>query len=504
MADKSVIIIGAGLSGLSAGCYCRMNGYATRIFEHHTGPGGVASTWRRGEYLIDGGVHFLMGHRPGTATYERYRELGATAGQAFLDMKEYAAYTSEADGREVRVTSDLDATFAALKALSPADAGVLDDLHKHALHMTTVDLDAYDMARPPELGGGSADNLHQLWHLRHQLKHFSGHNARPVAQVAKGIHDPFLRWILENLFLPEVPVWFVSMLLGLLSGNQIGLLSEGSLSFARSIERRYLDLGGEVTYRSTVAEVLVENDRAIGVRLLDGTEHRADIVVSAADGYTTIFGMLGGRYLSDKVRNRYRRWPLFRPVVSVSFGLDRTFPDEAVLTMVALDRPLAVGGHTAPGCSIRIFNYGDSFAPAGKTVVQVQVETDWDTWHDLRRSDRPAYEAKKAETASQILSHLDRRWPGFSSRVDMTDVATPYTIWRYTGNHRGSYEGWLPTSENITTVMERTLPGLSNFYMAGQWVVPGGGVPPSLYSGRHVAQIICKRDGREFVATTVG
>ena len=84
----------------------------------------------------------------------------------------------------------------------------------------------------------------------------------------------------------------------------------------------------------------------------------------------------------------------------------------------------------------------------------------------------------------------------------MTDVATPYTTWRYTGNRQGSYEGWLPTTENIMTVMERSLPGLADFYMAGQWVIPGGGVPPALYSGRHVAQILCKRDGREFVATT--
>ena len=338
--------------------------------------------------------------------------------------------------------------------------------------------------------------------MRHLLKHFTGHNARPVAQVAKGIHDPFLRWVVENLFLPEVPVWFVSMLLGLLSGGQIGLLSEGSLSFARSIERRYLDLGGTVSYRSTVADILVEHDRAVGVRLLDGTEHRADVVVSAADGYTTIFGMLGGRYVSDKIRNRYRKWPLFRPTVTASFGVDRTFPDEAVLTMVALEQPIIVGGYGASGYYIRTFNYGDAFAPAGKTVVQVQVETDWDSWHDLRRIDRPAYEAKKAEVAVELLTHLDRRWPGFSSLVDMTDVATPYTTWRYTGNHRGSYEGWLPTSENIMTVMERTLPGLADFYMAGQWVIPGGGVPPSLYSGRHVAQILCKRDGREFVATT--
>jgi len=77
-------------------------------------------------------------------------------------------------------------------------------------------------------------------------------------------------------------------------------------------------------------------------------------------------------------------------------------------------------------------------------------------------------------------------------------VTTPYTTWRYTLNHKGSCMGWLPTPDVILTSIPRTLPGLDNFYMAGQWVLPGGGVPPCLYSGRHVVQILCHRDGKPF------
>jgi len=75
MAEKS-IIIGAGLSGLSTGCHAQMNGYQSHIFEHHTVPGGVAATWKRKGYTIDGGIHFLMGHRPSAAFHELYRDLG--------------------------------------------------------------------------------------------------------------------------------------------------------------------------------------------------------------------------------------------------------------------------------------------------------------------------------------------------------------------------------------------------------------------------------------------
>ena len=59
---KKVIIIGAGIAGLSAGCYLRMNGYDTEIFELHTTPGGLCTSWERGNYIFDGCIHILAGN----------------------------------------------------------------------------------------------------------------------------------------------------------------------------------------------------------------------------------------------------------------------------------------------------------------------------------------------------------------------------------------------------------------------------------------------------------
>jgi phytoene dehydrogenase-like protein len=88
-----------------------------------------------------------------------------------------------------------------------------------------------------------------------------------------------------------------------------------------------------------------------------------------------------------------------------------------------------------------------------------------------------------------------------SCAVEVTDVATPYTTWRYTLNFHGSPEGWLPTTKAIMTNIPRALPGLADFYMAGQWVMPGGGVPPCLYSGKHAVQLLCHHDRRAFRGT---
>ena len=80
----------------------------------------------------------------------------------------------------------------------------------------------------------------------------------------------------------------------------------------------------------------------------------------------------------------------------------------------------------------------------------------------------------------------------------MVDVTTPATYIRNTGNWNGSAQGW--ANENIfkANPFKKELPGLKNFYMIGQWVEPGGGIPAVFKSGRDLAQIICRKDRIKF------
>ena len=97
---------------------------------------------------------------------------------------------------------------------------------------------------------------------------------------------------------------------------------------------------------------------------------------------------------------------------------------------------------------------------------------------------------------------MEKRFPGFESKVEITDVATPTTLLRYTGNWKGAYLGWASIPMNMGIRMKKTLPGLNNFYMAGQWVIPGGTLPLVAQSGRDVIQIQCKKDKRKFIPST--
>ena len=72
---RSVIIIGAGIAGLSAGCYGQMNGYQTQIYELHDKPGGLCTAWKRKGYTFDISMHFLVGSKSGPH-HQMWRELG--------------------------------------------------------------------------------------------------------------------------------------------------------------------------------------------------------------------------------------------------------------------------------------------------------------------------------------------------------------------------------------------------------------------------------------------
>ena len=93
---------------------------------------------------------------------------------------------------------------------------------------------------------------------------------------------------------------------------------------------------------------------------------------------------------------------------------------------------------------------------------------------------------------------------GFARTSRFVDEATPLSYERYTGNWQGATTGWLLTKETLPMMIQgvpKTLPGLDNFYMAGQWVEPGGTVALAAASGRNAIQTICAADGRPFNAS---
>jgi phytoene dehydrogenase-like protein len=495
--SEKMIIVGGGIAGLAAGCYARMNGFETQLFEQGGEVGGLCASWKRGAYTFDGCIHWLTGSA-GTGLVGKYwNELGALQGRQFVYHEVFTRIEtgSYADKETFTVYSDADKLNAEMKRLGPEDAARIDSFT--SLIKKFVDFPAaFD--KPFELMG-LRDYLAMAGPMKSFMKEWKEHKDTTVAEYAARFSSPSLREGLTAI-LGDMPGFsFLALLLMLAwqHSRSAGYPIGGSLDFSRAIGRNYARLGGELRLSARVEKILVEGKKAVGVLLADGTEHRADIVVSAADGYETIFKLLSGKFCDRKLRERYESLPIFEPLFCLSLGVNRDFSSESHMSVRILRMPIEIEGKIQRKIGIKHFCYDPKLAPSGKSVVQIMYSSDYEYWKRLS-ADRGAYEDEKRKIAEALIGALEESYPGIGKDIEEIDAATPLSFERYTSNRRGTFEGWFMSPSAMTMRMAKTLPGLKNFYMVGQWVQPGGGLPNSLKSGRDLVYMLCEKRGKAF------
>ncbi len=498
---RSIIIIGAGVAGLSAGCYGQMNGYDTQIFEMHSLPGGLCTSWKRKGYVFDGCIHWLVGSKNGSSMNRIWQELGAVQGRQMVHHEEFIRFQN-ADGKVFILYANVDRLEQHLLELSPADSQNIRKLC--GLIRKFARLGDVVMEGPTRAAGGNLlEGIRRLWATAALMPDMIQYSKLSIQTFSERLTDPFLRQALAHVFgSPDFPLIALLMTMAWQHNQDAGYPIGGSLAFAQAIAQRYLGLGGQIHYQSRVDKILVENHRAVGVRLTDGSEHRADVVISAADGHATIFDMLEGQYVDDKIRGYYRDLPIFAPIIQVSLGIHRDLADQPHTVQYELAEPLQIAEKARRSIGFKHYGYDPTIAPTGKSVVTTMFDSSHAYWQELAQEPE-RYDAEKQDIAIKVIEQLERHYPGITRQIEVVDVATPLTFERYTGNWQGSMEGWLPTTKTssmMITGMSKTLPGLENFYMVGQWVEPGGGLPPAALSGRRVIDMICKKDGLSFSA----
>jgi len=489
MEDKSVIIIGAGIGGLSTACYAQMNGYRTQVLEMHSVPGGVCTAWQRDGYTFDACIHNLAGSSPASPFHAMWRELGVLPATVMYRYDELVQ-AERLDGTPLTLYTDLDRLEFHMKRLAPADAIAIEAFIAAARQFMATDLLGLAMAGPWQ-------RIKALAHLPLLVKY----GRITLSEYARRFRDPFLRRAFPTLVY-DWPDQSVMMLLAFLAGAQKGDLGwpvGGSKIFAGRIAQRLTELGGAIDYRVKVRSILVEADRAVGVRLSDGSERRADIVVSNANGFTTIFDMLGGRYTNRAIR-RYYRSPVDRIEmgIHVSLGVNADLSHEPHAIVLPLQRPIDIAGEMRERLYVEPFGFDASLAPPGRTALKVVFATSFRYWQQLA-ADPERYAAEKRRIADTVIGALDPRFPGLRSMVETIDVATPMTTLRFTGNgtaYRGSI-GAMAMALLTGRRLSQTLPGLAGFYMVGQWAGVGG-VSSVAAMGRDVARAICRADGKTF------
>lgn len=491
--EKSIIIIGAGIAGLSAGCYARMNGFKTTIFEINDRPGGQCISWERKDFVFDPCIHWLTGTSPDSFFYRIWEELGAIKEKGILYFDEYCRIKS-AEGKELIFFSNVNKFMYHLKEIAPEDSKLIDEFTKAVKNLSELEF-------PRE------KSIFKLveWTIKSIscFKYFVKYINISVQKFSKKFKNPFLKRYFNTPFnTPAFPL--IAMILVLAwfhkkkAGYQIGVSSD----FTDYIEKRYKKLGRDIVYNAKVEKIRIINERATGVKLADGSKFASDYVISACDGWTTIYKMLNGKFKNDKIDGHYKKMKLFPSLLFISLGLnmDLKGPPHTMLFELVLPLKLAEKGINILMC--RHTAYNPKAALYGKSVLSVFVETNFDYWKKLKENEEN-YKFEKQKVITLIIDVLNKFYPGIKHDIEILDVATPVTFESKTGVWRGSYKGWLPTTKTLFMNMEKTLPELENFYLIGQWTSPGGGISTAAKSGREVICNICKKEKKKFVTSAI-
>ncbi len=485
---KKVIIIGAGVAGLTAGIYAQRNSFDVDIFEQHALPGGECTGWDRRGYHFDGCIHWLMGLHPDSGLHQIWQDTGAldqSVKPHFYD----SFFTVTEKGRTLHMYTNVDRLEAHLLDLSPGDAEAIRKFCGLIRKFQRFDMPVrkpYDML-------GLLDGLALGIKMLPFMKALRQLNNLTVADFAARFQDPLIRRAITYLIPPEFSAMSIISTLSSLSKQDSGWPMGGSLALSKRMAKRFLDLGGQIHYQSPVETILVEDGKAVGVRLLNGQMRRADAVISCADGHATLYGMLGGDYtdnlLAQKLENLADN-PITPTSIQFSAGVAADLSHRPHSNNVILDEPIALGGQMVDTIPIRHFCFDPDLAPEGKSSVTILAYSDYDWWKEKAKN-RADYEAEKTRITQTLCGLLEELYPETANRIEVTDLATPLSYERYCNAWRGSWMSFVIGPDQPTGQWDGRLKGLSHFYLGGMWTNFPGGLPGAALGGRWAVQRLC-------------
>lgn len=476
----TVLIIGGGVAGLSAGIYARLSGHRAIVCERHAVAGGNLTGWKRGDYVIDNCIHWLTGTNPVTAGYRTWEDLGALGSVDVIQTD--TLYTCESGGNRLSLHKDLSTLERDMLALSPADGKEIRSFIKAVEALQG----AFGIA-----GENHDEKRFSVRSLPLLLKY---HNLS-----TEELSNRFAHPLLKKFIVCFLGKYFASTALlvvfATFCGRNGGLPSGGSPAMAKRIADRFVTLGGELLLKKEALRIRVQNGVATSVLFSDGDELQADYIVATPDA-KVIFDKLLPVKMPDALKRQYLNKRMLRfsayhcafscPTDALPFRGDFIYelPRQA---QRALRTKYLI---------LREFSHEPSFAPTGKTVLQSLTftgEKDSRAFIALRK-DKAAYARKKQELADAVLAQICEKFPCFLGKLKLLDVWTPATYERYTGAEIGSFMSFLLPKGKLPVRVSGEIPGVKNVILATQWQQAPGGLPTAAGLGKAAAEWIDRKE----------
>lgn len=457
------IVIGSGLGGLSTGIVLAREGYEVTILEQEQQIGGCLQCFVRRGVKFETGMHFI-GSAKIKQTLHRLFQFLEIEDQIHLSELDTTGYdVINLQREEFRIPNGREAMIDSLGKSFPAQKENL------AKYMDCVERVA------------NASSLHTLDPTKANTSISTEYQLRSINEVIDSlITDDTLR----NILIGNLPLYagqkfktpfsthaFIMDFYNQSSFRVVG----GSDTVGIALQRVLNKYGGKIITHAKVVEILDNGHQVAGVRLEDGTEYFADIVISAIHPVQTL-AMTQSPFIRKAFRTRIQTLPNTIGIFAVYLDFEDNVVPYMNHNYYGYPRysPWESEHYTLEdwprGYLYMHFCHepNPQYARSGVILSYMRFE-EMQPWLNTQVGKRGSdYENFKRERAERLISCVERDKPGLRKAIRYYYTSTPLTYFNYTGTPEGSAYG---IARDITLgvschIPQRTkLPGL---YLTGQ------------------------------------
>jgi len=280
--------------------------------------------------------------------------------------------------------------------------------------------------------------------------------------------------------------YFIHTISNLCEGNA-GIPQYGSKNIAMRMKERIESLGGVVKTNSNVSEILIENNKAVGI-VCNNENIYSDYVVAACDIHHTYKVLLKDMYdfnLYNEMDNQKDKYPTYSLAIASYKVKVNNSSDVAVIKKV--DNYKLMDREHDYIC-IRSYNYDDSLINDGYMTVQVFLNTYENDYDYLENLSKDEYKEFKKKFGTIYINRLKEHFN--TQEVELIDTVTPLTYKRYVNSYKGTFMTYALGAgmrQNLGTNIVKEVEGL---YIANQWLMAPGGTGIAAAQGKYCADII--------------
>jgi len=471
---KNIVVIGAGIGGLSAGILLTLLGYRVTIVEKNREPGGLMRSYSRRGIDCPVGVHYVGALDASEPLGKMFHILGISVDDLFYRM-------GSKDITDRYIFDDfvfdlpigLGAYEKNLRKACPTDSAALDVLMKNLREIAGTMME-------------SSFFLNQGDPFQH-MDHF-----RPMGELLDELTaSPRLRAVLAvpcqliGVQLNDCPVIFHHMVVaGYLFSSW--RLKDSGAKMADAFAARFTELGGNLILNQSVRKINLEGGKVAGVSLDTGADLPADAVVAAIHP-KVVLGLLDESALRASLRERILTLEETEGVIAVQASVDAEAHGEIDYNIYRLHQDER--GFIDDGIFFQI-RRGNDLGTNLLSIITRSLYGDWSPWENTLTGRRgAAYEEKKLAMARDLLRKAEELF-GPLKNLRILDVFTPLTLRDYMNCPEGSCYGVLRSTRQLLKIASLNNLPIGGLCLAGQNAMAPGVLGSILGSFNAVRKII--------------